>query len=919
MAWHGSCLVCKAAFDFLYTITVGLLAGLVCIFAYIVTLDESSMPDFLIRILEDKLHSEGLSLSMSGIRLQPSGRITIDDPVIRSDALQSEIARADLISIKLNPALLLFGQTRLSELDVLNGSLIVPALISPSGLSESLIDQIDLRVENQLKGWEIKRSKFRFAGVRGIASGIIDIEDLPFEQTPKKTPLTLNQNLIAFHKNAQKAKTALSSIDGLEARIQIDAPKGDKKSLHAQLSIEKAHWKNQAKAEKIRIELDAWHGEYARLETNIARATGPQNTFAENLHFETVWETFPSPEDWLPLFVRFTADSIGKDVEILPHLAVEAKPLENGDWTAQATFALQNSPWQIDVTGNPKTQTASVALTGSPTKELVSFASERASTYALQYAPQFQKKLEQWPIESYALIEDKITVQASAEFDGAWIPHSADAFVETGRVTSRGAHFDHAIAHTKLRGNNLDVYNLWLRSGPQNGWMSIGVNLETLRRRILIDGLFNPNLINNWIPEDWWTEFWGNFEFPEAGFYCLMDSSQIIKRPETLKITGYGLGEELIIRGHPMKAIETHIYILQRYFDLYDLVLLREEGEARAEAQFSIAPDPRDGQFKMTGLWIDAETNIDLSIGPDLIKEVREDVIEILEPYGYEIPPHVVAKASSVRNQNLFDYSIDLQIDTDHPFSYYNYPLDSVSAKVRLGNGWASLPTINASLAGGIARAHAEIVDEKIELGITLDEAHFGNTLKASAIYFSENDKESSASSFSTEELSSYGGGLNLSFEGAGIVGDNLSYDGKGTYQISGADFYQLQLFGGLSRVLEGSGIPFTTLKFEDAKGDFTVEKRCIEFPEVTLKGPVAQIASRGNYDLEEGDLDFKARLYPLRSSRLLKIPGLVLDIFTGIFEVSLTGTIADPDWGLFRTTKQREVESPQQTETIVE
>ncbi|MGY8695720.1 MAG: hypothetical protein ACKVGW_16195, partial [Verrucomicrobiia bacterium] len=328
---------------------------------------------------------------------------------------------------------------------------------------------------------------------------------------------------------------------------------------------------------------------------------------------------------------------------------------------------------------------------------------------------------------------------------------------------------------------------------------------------------------------------------------------------------------------------------------------------------------PRDGQFKMTGLWIDAETNIDLSIGPDLIKEVREDVIEILEPYGYEIPPHVVAKASSVRNQNLFDYSIDLQIDTDHPFSYYNYPLDSVSAKVRLGNGWASLPTINASLAGGIARAHAEIVDEKIELGITLDEAHFGNTLKASAIYFSENDKESSASSFSTEELSSYGGGLNLSFEGAGIVGDNLSYDGKGTYQISGADFYQLQLFGGLSRVLEGSGIPFTTLKFEDAKGDFTVEKRYIEFPEVTLKGPVAQIASRGNYDLEEGDLDFKARLYPLRSSRLLKIPGLVLDIFTGIFEVSLTGTIADPDWGLFRTTKQREVESPQQTETIVE
>ena len=321
----------------------------------------------------------------------------------------------------------------------------------------------------------------------------------------------------------------------------------------------------------------------------------------------------------------------------------------------------------------------------------------------------------------------------------------------------------------------------------------------------------------------------------------------------------------------------------------------------------------------MTALWIDAETNIDLSIGPDLIKEVRQNVIEILEPYGYEIPPHVIAVASSVRNRNLFDYAIDLQIDTDHPFSYYHYPLDSVSAIVKLGNGWASLPTITASLAGGTARAHAEIVDEKIELGITLDEAHFGNTLKASAIYFSENDEESSASSFSTEELSSYGGGLNLTFEGAGIVGDTLSYDGKGTYQISGADFYQLQLFGGLSRVLEGANLPFTTLKFEDAKGDFTVEQRYVEFPDVTLKGPVAQIASRGNYDLEAGELDFKARLYPLRSSPLLKFPGLVLDIFTGIFEVNLTGTISDPKWSLFRTTKQRKEESPLETETVVE
>ena len=102
---------------------------------------------------------------------------------------------------------------------------------------------------------------------------------------------------------------------------------------------------------------------------------------------------------------------------------------------------------------------------------------------------------------------------------------------------------------------------------------SVLLDLETMHRRLLIDGLFNPNTVNGWIPDPWWTELWSNFRFPEEGFYCLMDSSQIIKRPETLWLTGYGICEELDIRGHPMEEIETPMFILQRYIDLYNLTL----------------------------------------------------------------------------------------------------------------------------------------------------------------------------------------------------------------------------------------------------------------------------------------------------------------------------------------------------------
>jgi len=912
LAWQGACLLCRAVLDFSYTLTVAILAALVAAFAFIVFLDESEMPDFLLRALERKLQAEGASLSMSAIRIQPSGRISIEDPIIRSEELQSEIARADHISIKLNPALLMFGELRFSELDVFNGSLITPAILSPSGLSEPVIDRIDLRMENQLKGWRINRAKFHFDNIRGVVTGIVDHEDLPFEQTPQ-APQTLSERLISFHKSIQQAKSHLGPIDDAEIRLQINAPRGSDKSLHTQITVANARWKDQVAAEGIRVELDAWLDQYARAVVTVDQIKGPESTQAKGLYLETAWETSMNPKDWRPVTARLSANSIGQGVELVTHLALEAKPLEGGDWTAQLALALRNTSLAIEAQGNPQTKTGSLSLAGSPKKELIEFISEQAPPYVARFAPKAKEKLEQWPIASYASIIDAPYLEATVHFDGATMPSQAEAYLDAGRIISRGARFDRAIAQAELNGRQLEVSNLWLRSGPQKGWMSLGLDLDTLRRRILIDGLFNPRLIDDWIPEDWWVEFWGNFEFPEAGFYCIMDSSQIIKRPETLRISGYGIGDDLIVRGHAMKQIELRMYILQRYFDLYDIVLSRDEGDARGEAQFAIAPDPRDGKFKMSGLWIDAETTIDLGIGPDLISEVRQDVVDILEPYRYEIPPKVVAKSSSVRVKDLYEYSIDLQIDTDHWFSYYHFPLDSVHATVQLGNGWASLPSIEADLADGKAVASAEIVDDDIDIDLTLTGAHFGNTLNAAAIYFRENDEESSASSFTSEELESYGGDLEFNFEGTGIVGDSQSFDGKGSYRISGADLHDIPLLGGISRALESAGLGITTLKFEDSDGPFEVDKRYIRFPDLKLVGPVAEIQSDGNYDIEEGDIDFKAKLFPFRSNALLQLPGRVLDIFTGIFELNVTGTIADPKLSLFeaKTETENEAEPP--------
>ncbi len=902
IAWHGTCLVCKAACDFLYTICVGLLAGTVCLFAYVVTLDETDMPEFLIRVLENEIKAQGATLSMSGIRIQPSGRITIDHPVIYSTELQSEIARADLISIKVDPALLLFGKTRLSELDVLNGSLIVPAILSPSGTPAPIVDQIDLRAENNRKGWTIKRSKLRFADALATASGTIDLADFPFLKPPKERK-SLREQLIIFHKKAWEIKAVLTDVEGLEARFEINAPKGGGKTLRARLTAENVKWKDQASASDIQIDVSSILEESLVVESSIARILGPEKAFAENVALQAVWDAFPSPSEWKPASVSLAIESGGQEIEYASTFTINAKSLGGDDWAATCETNLGGALWHFDFVGNPSERTASVELAGSLSPGMVDIASAVAKM----------------PLERFATIIDKPSIRASAQFDGAWMPVSVDASATVGRIASQDAAFDHVIAQAEIRGKYLNVPNLWLRTGAQHGWLSVDLDLDTMRRRLLINSLFNPNTINGWIPDPWWTEFWDNFQFPDEGFYCLMDSRQIIKHPETLYLTGQAFGENLGIRGHLMNQIETHMYIRQHYFDLYHMDVTREEGYIRGDAQFAIAEDPRDSKYKMSALWVDMETTADLHIGPDLIHEVRTDVEEILEPYRYEIPPYVKAKSTNIRHKDLYDYTIDLEVKTDNPFSYYHYPLDAVQAEVHLKNGYVIIPSLEASLASGKVSGKAEIIEDEIELSGSLSAAHFGDTLKASSIYFLANDPEGSASSFPPEELSSYGGLMDMSFEGKGIVGDSLSYDGKGTYAISGADFYQLQIFGGLSKALEGTGLSFTTLKFEDAAGDFEVNKRYVEFPDVRLKGPVAQIRGGGNYDMEVGELDFKLKLLPFRSMPLINIPGLVFDTVLGIFEINLSGSVSEPKWSLFRGQQAREEAAPPATETSSE
>ena len=897
-AWHGAWLLCKATLDFAYTLGVAVLTLLVGLFAYIVTLDEMDMPRFLVQFLEKELKSQGVSISMSGIRIQPSGRITIDQPIIESTDLQSEIARADRIIVKVNPALMIFGRTRLNELRVDNGSIITPAMLSRTGLPEPLVDKIDLATANTRSGWVIQRSTLQFSDARLTMNGTVNLATLELDK-PEEEPLPLTERLIAFHKKARESEDYLGRVSGLEANIAIRSVRNEPRSIRASLSADSAHWEDRFSATGISLTANATEKAPLRIDAQLESVDGPENIHVKAARVTALWNDFPGHDQWLPDSFHCAIGSMGQESEYITNIATTIEPHSLTHWSAKGQAQIADSSWNFAGNADIESKTGNALMSGSPTNGLI----ELLSGIAIELFPQLASK----PIDEFARFEGQVDVNLLAEFEGSWKPKSAQASLVAKQVTSLGAQFDQVIAEATIEGNYIRVPNIWLRSGPQNGRLSVDFDLDSKRRRVLIDGLFNPKTINGWIPANWWVELWENFQFPEEGFYCLMDSEQIVRRPETLRLTGYALGKKIGLRWHAMEEVETRMYIRQRYFDLFDLTLKRADGSLRGESQFTIAVDPRDQKNKLSAIWIDAKSTTDPNIGPDLLHELRTNVEDILEPYDYIVAPTVHATASSIREKGVFQYDIDLAIETDEPISYHNFPLDSLKADILISNDRVSIPTIRADLANGVVNASAEVRGKEIDLKVTLSEAHFGNTLEASAIYFAANDEESAANGFSPEELGNYGGTANLEFNGRGIAGNSLSFDGKGKYQISGADFYQLQLFGGLSRIFDSAGLPITTLRFEDADGAFDVEKRYIRFPELRLKGRVAQIRSEGNYDLAEGQLDFTAQLQPFRSVPIFELPARLLDIFTGIFEVQLTGTIAEPKWNLFRGVQREE------------
>ncbi len=883
-AWLGARLCCKAVLDFLYTVFVVVLAIITCLTAYVSTLDELPVPQFLIKELEGNLTAQNMALKMDGIRLRPNGRITIDSPKIESKDFEAVIGEAQRMSFKIDMALALVGHIKLDEASITGGVLKAPPVLSPTGLPEVVFKDIDLHAERGRGHWKLSFGRLRFGNAKLFASGEIGSEIYKSrrgQEAPAITPNDLFKKLPQVWKVRDQlgmATNPFASISLIHSRSEGQTAVVDafaEKMVH-QSGID-ARWLS------ARVETAPNPGLTARLR---AERLNLKNGYAARSVFSLAhWKETPNKANPYPAEMLIAAGNLLARKTDLGSFIGNAAFIEDGDIDLNAVASIGNQAWSGYFKGDLSKLQGVAELEGmldQSTIDLVNDATDLS-------------------LGSVTIPGRPAEVAIQAVFDESVQPSEARVNLVSDVIIASEARFENAIARAKIEGNDILVEDLWVRSGPQHGWMSIGFNPETKKRRFLIDGHFNPKTINGWFP-DWWDNYWDNFIFPENGFRALMDTSAIHLQPQTFQLTGLFEGENVTIRGHEMESIRTKFFNKIYYFDLYDMEIQRKEGYLEGEAQIAMARDPRDGIEKLAGLWVDVESTIDVMIGPDVINEVREETADILEPYQYEIPPKIQARASNVRIRDDYEYDIDLRLDTDSPLIFFDFPFESVKADVHIDNDIITVDNGLGGVGGGILKAKAVIVDDVIDLETTLEEANFGKSLVAAVDYFEASEPDDLEEPIDREELIAYDGILNASFAGKGIVGDSQSYVGKGEYEIENANLYQFQLFGALSKAMEVTPFRFTTLKFDKAHGAFEARKRYLDFPDLRITGPIAQINSDGNYDLEEESLDFKAKLFPFRNSQMPIVPllAIVLDPVSRFMEVRVTGSLSEPKIRLF-------------------
>ena len=117
-------------------------------------------------------------------------------------------------------------------------------------------------------------------------------------------------------------------------------------------------------------------------------------------------------------------------------------------------------------------------------------------------------------------------------------------------------------------------------------------------------------------------------------------------------------------------------------------------------------------------------------------------------------------------------------------------------------------------------------------------------------------------------------------------------FSGYGYMSIREAQIGQIHVFGGLSRLLDGMGLGFSTLDLDSMSVEWELENKDLIIDNSLVTGPFLELALAGSIDLEERKFALQAAVTPFRN-----VFTMVVSPVSETLQFDLTGPLESPNW----------------------
>jgi hypothetical protein len=853
------------------------LAGL----SYIALSRELPVPGFLLRRIETELAASGFELQFGRARLDPTGKVLLEDVSLRSRQFEDPLLECRLLYVRHDFWSLLSARPSAMEIQVEGASLQLPAMLSATGTAEPLVRNLTARVHHEHHLWQIERLACEIGNVRVTVHGsyapaqrggerefiLSDLAGSYLAHARKVAPF-LHQ-LEAFEDPSLQIQISPERVDLLLTAAAAHEPWGVPLVTGPLVAGTTMH-PNRPGDQSVRLQVTARQVNYdeqlvaGRLRASLHANVSTSRLSGRALELDLAASTITVAGEQLlgPL--------VHVDLAAWPAVRGGVKLMLDGEFLAVSADAqLAERSARLHAEGRVGPDVIARTLT----------------THTPRAAP-------------YFVFDEPVWFQADATFTPGWKFAGVSSRVAAGRLDSRGVKVTAARGRIDIKGTDFLAYDAYAQIGADNfARGSYWMDFASTDYRMLLEGQLRPVEIAGWFKGDWWPTFWNRyFAFPTPPVANVdvqgrwrdgnLSNNFVVARSGPASVWG---GD--------FEHVDATVFVRPGFVHGWNLDATREAGRQRVTGSFkrTVTPGVRDGsrfEFDLAG-----------NPPPGLVGRMLEgranDVIALV---ALTQPPDMHAWGVIDGSETSYRFTGR----TTAPLHFLNFPLDQGSVSGSVQGTSVKLDQIDFTAAGGTGRMRATVSgtpgERRLGFDLFVNAAKLSDALHAYEEYDALNAGRAYVASPDTKFVRKAGNSrLDFSLSAQGTPGSLVSFTGSGNAALTGAELGEVHLFGLLSQVLSGLTLSFSSLKLDAVRTSFQLKEGAAYFPDVKVTGPSAVIDGRGKYSYVTNALDFNAKFKPYDQpgSLLAAAVGLVMNPLTSILELRLTGPLGDPKWSV--------------------